>query len=198
MIVVGLTGGIGSGKTTVAKMFEDLNIPVYNSDQEAKLLMVNSKQLKVKIKELLGKNAYDKKVLNRKYIADKVFTNPELLAELNAIVHPAVRKHFIDWVVKQDSAYVIQETAIIFENSSQSKYDKIILVTAPEEVRIQRVMDRDKISIENIKERIANQWSDAEKLKYSDFIIENLDYKKTLRKVKEIHKQLLKISIGTK
>ena len=151
MIVVGLTGGIGSGKTTVAKMFEDLNIPVYNSDQEAKLLMVNSKQLKVKIKELLGKNAYDKKVLNRKYIADKVFTNPELLAELNAIVHPAVRKHFIDWVVKQDSAYVIQETAIIFENSSQSKYDKIILVTAPEEVRIQRVMDRDKISIENIQ-----------------------------------------------
>ena len=197
-MVVGLTGGIGSGKSTVAGMFSQLDVPVYNSDHEAKLLMLNSKPLRKKIKELLGKESYIKKELNRTFIADKVFANPELLSKLNAIVHPAVRKHFIDWIVNQDAAYVIQETALIFENSNQAMYDKIILVTAPEEVRIQRVMERDELSRENIIARIENQWSDSEKRQLSDFIINNLDYDKTLKKVKEIHNQLLKLSLTTK
>lgn len=194
MKIIGLTGGIGSGKTTVAKMFADLGAPVYNSDREAKYLMVNSKKLRKEIKTLLGKESYQKKVLNRKYIADKVFANPELLSELNKIVHPAVRTHFLEWTEKQKTSYVIQETAIIFENESQSKYDKIILVTAPEDVRINRVVSRDSINVEKVKERIANQWPDDKKEALSDYTIVNVDLNKTQKKVKEIHKELLKFS----
>ncbi|QWX82542.1 dephospho-CoA kinase [Cellulophaga sp. HaHaR_3_176] len=195
MKVIGLTGGIGSGKTTVAKMFADSGVPVYNSDREAKLLMVNSKKIRKEIKALLGERSYKKKVLNRKYIADKVFANPELLSELNKIVHPAVRDHFLEWSEKQDTSYIIQETAIIFENDSQSKYDYIILVTAPEAIRIERVSSRDTTSVEKIKERIANQWPDDRKVELSDYVILNIDLKKTQKRVKEIHKELLKISI---
>ncbi len=192
MMVVGLTGGIGSGKSTVAEMFADLNIPVYNSDREAKSLMVDSKPLRKQIKALLGKESYIKKKLNRKYIAAKVFASPELLAKLNAIVHPAVREHFLIWVEKQKSAYVIQETAIIFENSSENNYDEIILVTAPEAIRINRVINRDDVTEEKVKERIDNQFSDTKTSKLSDFVIVNLELKETKEKVMEIHKQLLK------
>jgi dephospho-CoA kinase len=194
MMIVGLTGGIGSGKSTVAEMFADLDIPVYNSDREAKSLMVDSKVIRKQIKNLLGKESYIKKKLNRKYIATKVFASPDLLAKLNAIVHPAVREHFLVWVAKQKTPYVIQETAIIFENSSQDNYDKIILVTAPEAIRINRVIDRDDITEAKVKERISNQFSDIETSKLSDFVIINLELKETKEKVREIHKQLLKIA----
>lgn len=193
MMVIGLTGGIGSGKSTVAKFFSDLGVPVYISDQQAKNLMV-TKALKSKIISLLGKEAYEKETLNRQFIADKVFKNPILLNELNKIVHPAVKNHFIAWKNHQNFPYVIQETAIIFENGSQHNYDKIILVTAPEEIRIKRVVQRDAISEIKVRERIANQWSDDEKAKQSDFIINNIDLTKTNKNVHEIHKQLLKIS----
>ncbi len=197
MMIVGLTGGIGSGKTTVAKMFHVLGVPVYNSDIEAKKLMVSSEVLKVKIKELLGTESYTDHKLNRTYIADKIFTDPDLLAQLNAIVHPAVKEHFITWVGDQNSDYIIQETAIIFENNSQDKFDKIILVTAPESVRIQRVTSRDTISETKVKERIANQWADDKKAALSDFVINNLELDKTTVLVAEIHKQLLKFSSFT-
>ncbi|WP_370627012.1 MULTISPECIES: dephospho-CoA kinase [unclassified Cellulophaga] len=196
-MIVGLTGGIGSGKTTVAKMFHALGVPVYNSDIEAKKLMVTSEVLKVKIKELLGTESYTDHKLNRTYIADKIFTDPDLLAQLNAIVHPAVKEHFITWVGDQNSDYIIQETAIIFENNSQDKFDKIILVTAPESVRIQRVTSRDTISETKVKERIANQWADDKKAALSDFVINNLELDKTTVLVAEIHKQLLKFSSFT-
>ncbi|WP_405265869.1 dephospho-CoA kinase [Cellulophaga sp. Ld12] len=196
-MIVGLTGGIGSGKTTVAKMFHVLGVPVYNSDIEAKKLMVSSEVLKVKIKELLGTESYTDHKLNRTYIADKIFTDPDLLAQLNAIVHPAVKEHFITWVGDQNSDYIIQETAIIFENNSQDKFDKIILVTAPESVRIQRVTSRDTISETKVKERIANQWADDKKAALSDFVINNLELDKTTVLVAEIHKQLLKFSSFT-
>ncbi|MBU2996039.1 dephospho-CoA kinase [Cellulophaga baltica] len=191
-MIVGLTGGIGSGKSTVAKMFAALNVPVYNSDREAKYLMVNSKPLRKEIQALLGKEAYIKKKLNRKYIASKVFANPELLAKLNAIVHPAVREHFLAWVLKQNTPYVLQETAVIFENMSQDNYDAIVLVTAPEFTRIERVISRDEMTEEKVRERINNQMSDSETTKLSDYVIVNLDLKETSEKVKEIHKQLLK------
>ncbi|QXP53440.1 dephospho-CoA kinase [Cellulophaga sp. HaHa_2_1] len=197
MMIVGLTGGIGSGKTTVAKMFHALGVPVYNSDIEAKKLMVTSEVLKVKIKELLGTESYTDHKLNRTYIADKIFTDPDLLAQLNAIVHPAVKEHFITWVGDQNSDYIIQETAIIFENNSQDKFDKIILVTAPESVRIQRVTSRDTISETKVKERIANQWADDKKAALSDFVINNLELDKTTVLVAEIHKELLKFSSFT-
>nr|WP_282143183.1 dephospho-CoA kinase [Cellulophaga baltica] len=197
MMIVGLTGGIGSGKTTVAKMFHALGVPVYNSDIEAKKLMVTSEVLKVKIKELLGTESYIDHKLNRTYIADKIFTDPDLLAQLNAIVHPAVRQHFMSWVAQQKAAYIIQETAIIFENDTQNKFDKIILVTAPEKIRIERVTSRDAISADKVKERIENQWSDQKKAALSDYVINNLELDKTTVLVAEIHKQLLKFSSFT-
>ncbi len=196
MMVVGLTGGIGSGKTTVAQLFSNLKVPIYNSDVEAKYLMVNSKQLRAQIEALLGKEAYLENKLNRQFIADKVFANPELLSALNKLVHPMVRDYFIAWKKKQNAAYVIQETALIFEHSSQVNYDKIILVTAPEAVRISRVIDRDCLPIEKIKERIAHQWPENEKIKMADFVINNLNLAETKRKVGEIHKQLLNLSSG--
>ena len=130
MMVVGLTGGIGSGKSTVGKLFKELGMPVYDSDKEAKKLMRSSKKIRKAIKALLGDEAYKDKKLNKGYIAKKIFDDKSLLLKLNSIVHPKVRTHFSKWVEKQQSKYVIQETAIIFENSMQGFYDKIILVTA--------------------------------------------------------------------
>lgn len=194
MMIVGLTGGIGSGKSTVAKMFVELGIPVYDSDMEAKELMVASSKVKTAITELLGEEAYDIHGLNRSYIADKVFKDPELLEKLNAIVHPAVRKHFLDWVHKQESPYVIQETALIFENNAQDKYDYTILVTAPIRTRIQRVVDRDNVEEQAVIDRMNNQMDDKQKVDLADFSLKNLELDKTKRKVKELHLKLLALS----
>lgn len=194
MKIVGLTGGIGSGKSTVADFFDALDIPVYNSDQEAKALMVNSKKLKKSIIELLGKKAYTGKILNRTYIADSIFKDVALLQKMNDIVHPAVRKHFLKWVEKQDAPYVIQETALIFENSSAEFYDEIILVTAPEDIRIERVVKRDKSTKKEVLNRLKKQLPDIEKIPLADFVIENLELKKTKQKVAEVHDALLENS----
>jgi len=193
-MIVGLTGGIGSGKSTVAKMFVELGIPVYDSDMEAKELMVASSEVKTAITELLGEEAYDNHGLNRSYIADKVFKDPELLEKLNAIVHPAVRKHFLDWVERQESPYVIQETALIFENDAQDKYDYTILVTAPVETRIQRVIDRDNVEGQAVVDRMKNQLDDEQKVDLANFSLKNLELNKTRRKVKELHLKLLALS----
>ena len=187
MIIVGLTGGIGSGKSTAAKMFEELGVPVYNSDLEAKKLMSTSVSVKEKIVSLLGASAYKEGVLNREYIAKKVFASASLLQQLNEIVHPAVRLHFLEWTNKQESNYVIQESAIIFENNNQDFYDYIILVTAPIEVRIERILKRDNTTRENILSRIGSQWTDEKKEKMSDFKLINEDIVKLKLKIKEIH-----------
>lgn len=194
MMIVGLTGGIGSGKSTVAKMFLDLGAPVYDSDQEAKKLMSTSKEVKTAIIQLLGDGAYGGEGLNRAYIADKVFKDSDLLEKLNGIVHPAVREHFLEWAKNQESPYVIQETALIFENQAQDKYDCTILVTAPEDIRIQRVVRRDNTSEQAIKNRIHNQLEDGQKKKLAHHVIENLDLDKTKEKVKELHLKLLAIA----
>ncbi|SHI94237.1 dephospho-CoA kinase [Pseudozobellia thermophila] len=192
MIVVGLTGGIGSGKTTVAGMFEDLGVPVYNSDKEAKNLMRSSPAVKEAIVRLLGDGAYAGDQLNRAYIAERIFNDEGLLAQINAIVHPAVRADFLDWKQRQKAPYVIQETALIFENKAQDLYDVIILVTAPENVRVRRVMSRDAgVSEADVKARIENQLGDDEKKATSHFVIENLDLERTRARVGQIHEQLL-------
>lgn len=191
MMIVALTGGIGSGKTTVAKMFTELGVPVYNSDEEAKLLMQSSKTVKNAIVALLGREAYHDKKLNRTYIAEKVFNDKDLLLRLNRIVHPAVKKHFMVWAQKQNAPYVIQEAAIIFENLSYTTYDKIILVTAPKDIRVHRVMDRDASSEEEVLIRMQNQWDDSQKAKLSDFVIENIDLEQTKQKVRKIHDHLV-------
>lgn len=193
MKIIGLTGGIGSGKTTVAKLFEELGVPVYNSDLKAKKLMQNSKELRTAIIDLLGKESYVLQKLNKKYIADKIFDDKELLQKLNAIVHPAVRQDFIKWAKKKSAPYVIQEAAILFENNSYKTFDKIILVKAPKEVRLQRVLTRDAISEKEILTRMENQWDDSKKIPLADYVIENTDLEKTKIQVEKIHHELTKM-----
>ncbi|MFD2586824.1 dephospho-CoA kinase [Croceitalea marina] len=190
-MIVGLTGGIGSGKSTIAKLFKELGVPIYDSDKEAKNLMNTSKPIRDSLIKLLGKKAYKGKVLNRDYISGKVFKDDNLLSQLNAIVHPKVKKHFKDWCAEQDAPYVIQETALIFENKAQDNYDKIILVTAPVSVRIARVMDRDEVDESAVLDIIHNQLTDEEKSGMADYLVENIDLKKTSESIKQIHDQLL-------
>lgn len=191
-MIVGLTGGIGSGKTTVGTLFEELGVPVYNSDEEAKKLMATSSKVKQAIIRLLGKEAYADGKLDKTYISGRIFADESLLVKMNAIVHPAVRKHFLKWVEKQKFPYVIQEAAIIFEIGSQEFYDRIILVKAPKEIRVERIMKRNKYaSKESVEERMQNQWEDAKKIKGSDYVIENLDLVQTRAEVVKVHQALL-------
>lgn len=190
-MIVGLTGGIGSGKSTVAKFFKKLKVSVYDSDLEAKVLMVESQEVREQIMELFGKEAYKGKRLNKIFISEIVFKDEGKLKQLNQIVHPAVRSHFREWVAQQNSPYVIQETALIFENGMQDEYDAIILVKAPEHIRIQRVMERDGVSESQVKARIKNQLPDKDKEHLADFGIENISFEKTRETVNRIHQQLL-------
>lgn len=191
MKIVGLTGGIGSGKTTVAKMFEKLGVPVYYADKEAKRLMKESKSLKQGIIALLGEKAYRNDDIDRSYIAQIVFQDKKQLKELNALVHPIVESDFIKWLGALDSSYVIQENALIFENDKRSKYDVVITVTAPLTLRLERVMKRDGVSEKQVFDRIENQLDDEIKTTHADFVVNNIDLKKCKDQVQEIHKQLL-------
>lgn len=190
--IVGLTGGIGSGKTTVAKYFSDLGVPVYIADVEAKAIMNRSKIVRRKLIELFGKNAYDGKALNKKFIANKIFSDSSLLQKMNAIVHPKVASHFRRWLNKQVTPYVIKEAAIFFENGSYKTLDFIITVFAPESLRIKRVIERDKSSLKKVKAIIDNQWTDDEKIKLSDFVIENIKLSETKKQVEIIHRKILR------
>ena len=190
---VGLTGGIGSGKTTVSQMFATLGVPIYNSDTRAKVLMTTSEKLRNQIIELLGVEAYKEGELQRNYIAEKVFGSPELLQQLNALVHPAVKEDFIEWLLQQESPYVIQEAAILIENGSYGAFDKMILVTAPVEQRIARILQRDSSSREAILERMQHQWPDSKKSQFADYVIENIELSKTADQVAAIHAELLEL-----
>ncbi len=190
-MIVGLTGGIGSGKTTVARFFEELDIPIYISDTEAKRLMNVSPEIRREIIKLLGPDSYTPDGLNRKYIADKVFKNKQLLEKLNAIVHPRVATNFANWYKQQDSPYVIKEAAILFENGGYKQCDFMILVTAPIQDRIARIKKRDQSSEEEILNRMASQWDDARKTALSDITVENIILEETRRKVLRIHNHLL-------
>ena len=194
MTIVGLTGGIGSGKTTVANFFKGLNVPVYIADDEAKKLMNVSKILKRKIKKLFGDEAYINDELNRPFIASKIFNDKSLLDKMNAIVHPKVGKHFLKWLEKQEHPYVIKEAAILFENEGYKDCDYIITVIADKQVRIKRIMERDSTSIQKINAIMQNQWNDQDRVKLSDFVIKNNSLKNTKEQVFEIHKKLLKLS----
>lgn len=189
--LVGLTGGIGSGKTTIANFFKELGVPIYIADTEAKSLMNRSKVIKRKLIALFGDNAYQNEKLNRDFLSKQIFNNKDLLQKMNAIVHPKVASHFTRWVKKQDAPYVISEAAILFENGSYKKYDYIITVTAPEEVRLKRVMSRDNSSKEKVKSVMNNQWKDEEKIKLSDYVIQNINLEEAKAQVLQIHQNLL-------
>lgn len=191
MIVVGLTGGIGSGKSTVAKFFQKLGIPVYNSDDVAKELMNNSVSVQSKIIELLGKDAITDGQINRSFIAEKVFGNEKLLEHLNAIVHPEVKSHFSKWLKRQNTKYVIKESALIFENNMQNQFDFIIVVLSETKERINRIINRDRRSLEQIKAIIEQQTSDDVRCALADFIIHNQTIEGLKTQVEKINHQIL-------
>ena len=190
MKIIGLTGGIGSGKTTVANMFLDLGIPVYIADTEAKKLTNSSKLIMRELTQLLGNDAYSQGVLNTKYVADKIFNDKTLLEAVNSLIHPVVEAHFKTWVANQIGPYVIKEAAILFENGTFRNFDKLILITAPEELRIARIMAREKSTISEIRQRMDNQWSDERKAKLADFVIENIDLDITRKKIEQLDQLL--------
>ena len=189
-LIVGLTGGIGSGKSTVANMFQQLGVPIYIADEEAKNLMNSDEQLKHQIKKLFGEKAYINGELQRSFIASKVFKDKNLLQQLNAIVHPAVQSHFEIWQQKQRADYVIKEAAILFENGGYKQCDYTILIIAPKEIRIQRVQKRDQLSRSKILDRMQHQWDDSKKIALADFCINNDELEETFVKVKEIHNKI--------
>lgn len=171
--IIGLTGGIGSGKTTAAKYFEELGFPLYNSDLRARKIQNENPEVIQKIKNLFGEEAYNEDGMNRPFIAAQTFNDKDKLQQLNAIVHPAVFNDFKNWVDEQNSAYVIKEAAILIESGSYKDCDIIISVIADKEIRIARTIERDGLTRDQILTRMANQLSDDERKEYSDYVIDN-------------------------
>lgn len=188
--VIGLTGGIGSGKTTVANYFKELGVPVYIADDGAKRVM-QSKNILSEVKAAFGGNIFDNDILNRAKLAQIVFNDKEQLAKLNAIVHPAVKLDFDDWVKEhKNNDYVMYEAAILFESGRYKDCDVIITVTAPEEVRIDRVIKRDKTTREEVLSRMKMQWNDEKRISKSNFVINNNNLKNAKEEVVKILKIL--------
>ena len=172
--IIGITGGIGSGKSTVSKFIEELGFPVYDSDFWAKELVNIDENLKSRIIELLGEESYDENgKYNRKFVAEKVFDHQELLLQLNQIIHPAVKIHFENWVNAQNAEFVFKETALLFELKLNESCYQSVLVTADENIRIKRVMDRDGRTYREVKEIIDKQMPEVDKVKLADFVIQN-------------------------
>ena len=193
MKIVGLTGGIGSGKSAVLSVFSSLGVPCYQSDSSAKKLMQQDPELINQIKALFRDDLYEGEKLNRGKLAEVVFADKSKLESLNAIVHPRVKEDFQLFLSQQNADYVIKEAAILFETEGAEECDVTILVTAPEDLRIERVMKREKSKVEHIKSRMRHQWSDEKKIPMADYVINNIDWDKTLKKVEEIHQKLVRI-----
>ena len=188
---IGITGGIGSGKTYVASVFQSLGIPIFNADIQAKKIMTSSEKLIKLAKEEFGNDIYKDSDLNKEKLASIVFSNSDKLQKLNSLVHPIVKEEFNNWCKKQTSPYVIKEAAILFESNSHIGLDAVICVSAPLELRIERLLNRDDYSEKEIKKRIENQISQEEKEKLSDYIIVNDEKELLLPKIIKFHKELL-------
>lgn len=189
-IIIGLTGGIGSGKSTVAKIFAQLGIPVLDADATAKAIMNEDRSVKTKLIELFGEDAYKENQLNRSYIAQIVFEDAFKLQQLNAIIHPITIQYAKDWASKQSAPYVIKEAALFFESGSSEGVEKIIGVTAPKHIRIQRVMQRDQITREDVIKRMEHQLEDSLKMKLCDWVIQNDDMHLLIPQILAIHQSL--------
>ncbi len=188
--IIGLTGGIGSGKSVVAKVFATLGIPVFNADEEAKHIMQNSPEIKAKLIEQFGPAIYNESGLQKEALAQLVFNDPFQLQLLNAIVHPVTIQAAKDWAAKQTSPYVIKEAALIFESGSSAGLFKVIGVTAPLSLRIHRVMQRDSITKEQLEARMRNQISDTIKMRLCDYVIKNDNQEMVIPQVLEIDKMI--------
>lgn len=191
MIVVGLTGGIGSGKTTVANLFRNHGAPVYIADDEARILTDTSSKIKEGITAAFGSDLYREGQLDRKRLASIVFNAPDKLEQLNAVIHPEVRAHFQSWLQKQTAPYVVYEAAILFETGAYKNFDYTILVTADQEERIKRLIIRDGGTKEEILARMNNQWSDEQKRALADVEIVNMNPEEVKLQVWEIHKKFV-------
>lgn len=188
---VGITGGIGSGKSTVCKLFAMLGIPIFEADKVAKELMNTSPVISEQLINLFGAAVYlPDHTIDRKHLAGIVFNDPSLLTQLNSVVHPVVRKAFFDWCDKQDSPYIIHEAAILFESGFYKMMDKTIAVITNEDERINRVMKRDGVTLEMVNERIKNQWNDQQRMELADFIIGNNEDELIIPQVLEIDNKL--------
>ena len=194
MKVIGITGGIGSGKSVACAIFRTLGVPVYDADQEAKNLYDKYPDLLDKIKVEVSDEVFDKNgKLDRKKMAELVFSDPLKLKLLNAVVHPAVRKDFLKWVYSQmNQAYVIKEAAILYESGAYKDCDQVISVLSPVDLRIQRVRERDRKSRADVEKIIENKMSDEERIKKSDFVITNDEKEMLIPQVLSIHDQLMK------
>ncbi len=193
MIKVGITGGIGAGKSLVCRIFNLLAIPLYNADYYAKYLMQTDETLINSIKNIFGAHIYKNNQLDRKALADIVFNNQEKLNQLNQIVHPAVFEHGSAWFAKQQQhPYAIKEAALLFETGSYQALDTTILVIAPQTVRIKRVMQRDDTDEKSIKNRMNKQWSDEQKKELAQYCIYNDEVRAIIPQINEIHQQILR------
>lgn len=199
MIKIGLTGGIGAGKSYIAQIIENKGFPVFNSDDQAKLLMTNNAPVIRQVKSIFGAASYQGKELNRPYLAQKIFNDESLKEKLNGIIHPAVRVAFEDWSIKKavqlkkegKPSLIFNEAAILFEIGRYKDFNYTILVTAPKEVRMERVIQRDNTTEEQIESRMNNQWSDSKKEELADFIIVNDGIKPVEPQIEEIFKKIL-------
>lgn len=190
MLKVGITGGIGSGKSTVCVFFEIIGIPVFTADTEAKIIMDHSSVVRKQLIAIFGKDIYlPNGTLHRKKMAELIFNSPALLEKVNALVHPEVRKYFLDWLQKQNTAYIVYEAAILFETGFYTMMDFNILVTAPEEERIRRIMSRENTTVEDIRNRISKQWTDERKAELADYIINNNNEELIIPQLVELDKK---------
>lgn len=199
MLKVGITGGIGTGKTTVCLIFELLGVPIYYADSRAKKLMTSYKTLKQEIKTLLGSEAYYRNGrLNRKYVAAQVFTNKDILEKLNKLVHPAVGEDYLIWLAQfEDKPYTIKEAALLVENGSYKELDYLIVVAADLDIRVKRVIQRDHVTEQHVLDRMRNQLKQEMKMKVADFIIDNSGKKSLISQVLDIHNKLIDLSGAT-
>lgn len=191
MLKIGITGGIGSGKSTVANIFKVLGIPVFDADANAKQLMETDTDLQISIRSLFGENAYINGQLNRKFIADIVFKDPYQLERLNALVHPAAIKSGENWALKQTAPYVLKEAALFFESGSAEGMDYIIGVYSPQHIRINRVMKRDGVTRDEVLNRMKRQIQEEVKMRLCDFVIVNDDQRLLIPQVINLHNRFV-------
>lgn len=196
-MTIGLTGGIGSGKSTVAKVLESMGYPVFYSDIAAKELMNSDRRLQIDIMDYFGEEAYLNGELNRSYLAEKIFSNPQDKEVLNQLIHPRVREKFTEFTLNSDSKLVFNEAAILFETGAYVNFDKTILVTAPKETRIERVTKRDNSTREEVQRRMENQWSDDRKIPLADYVINNGNTDSVLEQIEGVVEDLLNHSISS-
>lgn len=191
-MIIGLTGGIGSGKTTVGKIFSTLGIPVYEADTASKKIIDTDKGLQAKLQDLLGENIVTPEgLIDRSRMASLIFNDEELLKKTNALIHPAVGDDFMNWAQEQSKPYVIKEAAILFESGSYKQCDKIIVVEAPEELRIKRVMERGNVSRKEVLERMKNQWPQEQKVQMADYVVHNDLQYSVIKQVLAIHEDII-------